>query len=82
MSVITTICAALKIGVTMNKLDTFNKDKIKCLKCKEYYDKNEHNNLCLDCSKEWTTLYCDWSVITPAESFEEVDKLWEAFLNE
>lgn len=23
---------------TMNKLDAFNKDKVKCPKCKEYYD--------------------------------------------
>ena len=47
----------LKIGAIMNnKLDTFNKDKIKCEKCKDYYD---------DCSevwkvpRSWYPLLCD-----------------------
>ena len=35
---------SLKIGAKMSKLDTFNKDKVKCEKCKEYYD---------DCSETW-----------------------------
>ena len=29
----------LTIGAKMNNLDTFNKDKIKCKKCKEHFDK-------------------------------------------
>jgi hypothetical protein len=55
----TTICAALKIGVTMNKLDTFNKDKRKCKKCKDYLDKHDDYIrgslplLCKNCDKKW-----------------------------
>jgi hypothetical protein len=40
-----------------NKLDTFNKDKRKCLKCKEYFDKRHKKSfplvLCDDCVKKW-----------------------------
>jgi hypothetical protein len=38
-----------------NKLDAFNKDKIKCKKCKEYYEylSDEHFLLCGKCYKEW-----------------------------
>ena len=43
----------------MNKLDTFNKDKFKCEKCKEYYDsfyisfKGYSHSLCETCYKKW-----------------------------
>jgi hypothetical protein len=41
----------------MNKLDTFNKDKVKCKICKEYYDENEFKGwkltICLVCLTKW-----------------------------
>jgi|LakMenEpi03Aug12_release.lakeMendotaPanAssembly.Ray.scaffolds.fasta_scaffold12015_14 hypothetical protein len=41
-----------------NKLDSFNKNKIKCKKCKEYFDKTNFvitfgDWLCKDCSEKW-----------------------------
>jgi hypothetical protein len=46
----------LTIGATMsNKLDSFNKDKVKCKKCKEYYDTNKLL-LCNVCFERWITL--------------------------
>ena len=56
--VATTRVQNLKIGVTMNKLDTFNEDKIKCKKCKEYYDYDSrsipyYKLLCDSCYEKW-----------------------------
>ena len=51
--------SALKTGVKMNKLDSFNKDKIKCKKCKNYYDLLRTSNLifttwlCETCYAKW-----------------------------
>jgi hypothetical protein len=42
----------LTIGATMNKLDSFNKDKIKCKKCKDYYDESGFR-LCGACLEKW-----------------------------
>jgi hypothetical protein len=43
-----------------NKLNSFNKDKIKCKKCKEYFDEVVYFHtwgikirLCEDCHKKW-----------------------------
>jgi len=36
-----------------NKLDTFNKDKRKCQKCKEYFDAPRWSCLCEDCYIKW-----------------------------
>jgi hypothetical protein len=40
----------------MNKLDAFNKDKDKCVKCKEYFD-SDYWNVCKDCRKKWEVYY-------------------------
>ena len=60
----------------MNKLDSFNKDKTKCKKCKEYYDKIDmeskvfiyngiktlmNEDLCEDCNVIWAEIY--WNVM-------------------
>jgi transposase-like protein len=52
-----------------NKLDTFNKDKVKCLKCKEYYDKKPpiypagySSLLCEYCAKKWDIFKGSWYV--------------------
>jgi hypothetical protein len=39
----------------MNNLDTFNKDKFKCKKCKNYYeiDPSDPSLLCKGCIKKW-----------------------------
>jgi hypothetical protein len=46
----------------MNKLDSFNKDKIKCQKCKKYYDRPGSMPgsilLCMNCRVKWE-LYQD-----------------------
>ena len=59
----------LKIGATMsNKIDAFNNDKIKCKKCKEYYEYCDHygslrfrksvkNTLCPNCYKIFYVKY-------------------------
>jgi hypothetical protein len=40
----------LKNKIQMNKLDSFNEDKIKCQDCKEYFDRSEiYSHVCLDC---------------------------------
>jgi len=46
-----------------NKLDSFNKDKFKCEKCKEYFDDfffrcTFSHWLCNDCYKKWSA-WCD-----------------------
>jgi hypothetical protein len=45
-----------------NKLDSFNKDKVKCQKCKEYYDDDFHDEaiggrICADCYVKWTQYF-------------------------
>jgi hypothetical protein len=50
----------LKIGAKMSKLDTFNKDKFKCKKCKDYFDypprlSIDGKLLCDVCYKKWVT---------------------------
>jgi hypothetical protein len=60
----------------MNKLDTFNKDKVKCEKCKKYYDKNKYV-LCSDCLKKWQA-----SPGGKAGFFVPISGAWEDFLNE
>jgi len=65
----------------MNKLDSFNKDKTKCKKCKEYFDNNstgEHmwHNLCIDCNKKWVQ-FCGRLI-----GHSEYKKIWSDFLNE
>jgi hypothetical protein len=40
----------------MNKLDSFNKDKVKCKKCKKYYDESGYrlvDPLCSVCLENW-----------------------------
>jgi|694.fasta_scaffold12015_18 anaerobic ribonucleoside-triphosphate reductase len=58
-----------------NKLDAFNKDKRKCEKCKEYYDKTE-NKLCVDCNEKWIQ-FCGRIV-----GRGTLLKVWSEFLNE
>jgi|LakMenE18May11ns_1017448.scaffolds.fasta_scaffold9806047_1 hypothetical protein len=58
----------------MNELDTFNKDKIKCTKCKNYYDETE-NKLCLDCNKKWMKYYNNHRESTDSR------RCWEEWLN-
>jgi hypothetical protein len=59
----------------MNKLDVFNKDKVKCKKCKEYFDKKTvliaialGGVLCDGCYAKWNAA-CgtdwEWSVLSP-----------------
>jgi hypothetical protein len=40
----------------MNKLDAFNNDKVKCKKCKNYYEIDPSNPclLCKGCIKKWS----------------------------
>ncbi len=80
-----------------NKLDSFNKNKIKCTRCKDFFDK--HSNLtltcrlCQDCYEEWVKrsnkLGSDWmkseGVFSNDDPYlvdNELDKLWIDFLNE
>jgi hypothetical protein len=59
-----------------NKLDSFNKDKRKCKKCKKYYDKISmeskvfiyngiktlrNEDLCEDCNVIWAEIY--WNIM-------------------
>ena len=49
-----------------NKLDSFNKDKVKCKKCKEYYDydiKYDTKIMCKSCSAEWHEVYWNINII-------------------
>ena len=80
-----------------NKLDAFNKDKIKCKKCKEYYETTipffrlipESNRnwvesstgLCEYCNKKWVQF---WQLATPRMARQSWDgeKIWSDFLNE
>ena len=66
-----------------NKLDSFNKDKTKCKKCKEYYDKRNKKSfpmvLCNNCAKKWLKCYNKWTRVAGELSLEEK---WERFLNE
>jgi phage FluMu protein Com len=43
----------LKIGAKMNKLDAFNNDKIKCPKCKEYWEWTSHLNGAIRHKRLW-----------------------------
>jgi hypothetical protein len=65
-----------------NNLDSFNKDKIKCKKCKSYYDPGDWvtPSLCTFCNEKWLQYWYDKRMIK--KSVIESDKLWEAFLNE
>ena len=46
----------------MSKLDTFNKDKFKCKKCKKYFDEPSNSTgflsdgLCEYCAEKWYIL--------------------------
>ena len=58
-----------------NKLDTFN-DKVKCLKCKEYYDKPLcPRKLCGQCRWEWY-IFVELSIS------HGLLLSWENFINE
>jgi len=63
-----------------NKLDSFNKDKFKCEKCKEYYDLQIlkriifKKRLCDSCYTKWLcNCNCDtkWFVSTTQENFDD-----------
>ena len=66
----------LTIGAKMNKLDSFNKDKIKCKKCKEYFDAVGRpsaipNKLCLNCYEKFFQFYdADHHSVPPTLTWE------------
>jgi hypothetical protein len=79
----------------MNKLDSFNKDKIKCQKCKEYFDRFLTSwasilsvTLCKDCDEEFGHYWDEWRTkphYTSRRPFEQRKLLkisFEEFLNE
>jgi hypothetical protein len=71
----------------MNNLDAFNKDKVKCKKCKDYFDKKEHPGflietsidlpICENCNEKWTDIY--WS--NPIEEFTHFKQVFERWCN-
>jgi len=71
-----------------NKLDSFNKDKVKCKKCKEYYDydKTHPNLLCDDCEIKWERYFKqNWDQYYYDKSYRRDvshDSFFKEFLNE
>jgi hypothetical protein len=59
-----------------NKLDSFNKDKRKCKKCKEYYENDtlypQSKLLCRDCHEKWDRFW----VKIPIISWDKVWRDW------
>jgi hypothetical protein len=67
----------------MNKLDAFNNDKIKCEKCKEYYDAEESqrvvlHKLCLNCYEKFFQFYDD--VVTSGNTAARTFDFYEIFI--
>jgi phage FluMu protein Com len=67
----------------MNKLDSFNKDKVKCPKCKEYCNKKElmihfDGKLCAKCQKIFIKFFDNQGFIEKLNS----DIIYKEFLNE
>jgi hypothetical protein len=63
-----------------NKLDSFNKDKVKCLKCKEYFD-NRRYYLCEDCYRKWSDFvnleaFLNWCNNKEIRNYSEALEYW------
>ena len=69
-----------------NKLDSFNKDKRKCQKCKEYYDlegvPRRCKVLCGECCNKWIKCYNRWTRDWRTAGELSLEEKWERFLNE
>jgi hypothetical protein len=74
-------------------LDTFNKDKFKCEKCKDYYDFHEAigGRLCADCDIKWEQYFQQrwdewWDKSRRFETYPQMnishDSFFKEFLNE
>jgi hypothetical protein len=65
-----------------NKLDAFNNDKVKCKKCKDYYDDKAHPSMiCIDCHEKWMIFYLRQAPEI-RNTGEHWDEIWSDFINE
>jgi hypothetical protein len=74
----------------MNKLDTFNKDKFKCKKCKDYYDiahdltktysrTYKYLSMCETCYKRWNEVF--WNTDMSKQPAADILKIFEDWCN-
>jgi|688.fasta_scaffold12015_17 hypothetical protein len=55
-----------------NKLDAFNKDKAKCLKCKDYFELRDSRlkYMCRNCHEKWAKYIKSFKHLKDMNSFE------------
>lgn len=68
-----------------NKLDSFNKDKVKCAKCKEYFDKYNYEYTCPFCPKcyeKWTIYFWEKFPEGQSNAVGRYEEIYYKFINE